>query len=206
MFPLYDESHQRGKTPYLTIFLIIANVLIFFISLSNLDGFVLNFGFYPDRFFRHKDYFTIFSSMFLHGDFWHLFGNMWFLWVFGDNLERKLGSFKFLIFYLLCGIGSAVVYSFATADPSMPVIGASGAISGVLAGYLAFFPHNKIKALVPLFIFITTISIPAVIYIGVWFLYQLIYIGSDPFIAYWGHVGGFLTGFILAKLYQSFKG
>lgn len=205
MFPLYDESRQKGKTPYLTIFLIIANVIIFFISLSNLDGFIFKYGFSPEKFFSQKNYFSIFSSMFLHGDFWHLFGNMWFLWVFGDNLERKFGSFKFLIFYLLCGLGSAFLYSLTTSESMIPVIGASGAISGVLGGYLVFFPRNKIKAIVPLLFIFTIVSIPAIVYIAIWFLYQFLSAGSDSFIAYWGHVGGFLTGLFLAKLFQLSK-
>ncbi|PIR02361.1 MAG: rhomboid family intramembrane serine protease [Candidatus Nealsonbacteria bacterium CG_4_9_14_3_um_filter_35_11] len=200
MFPLYDESHIRGKTPWATIFLIILNVALFFISLINLDSFIAVYGFSPKGFFIQEKYFSVFSSMFFHGGFLHLLGNMWFLWVFGDNLEKKLGKIKFLSFYLLCGLGSALLYSFTAADKTIPVIGASGAISGVLGGYLILFPKNKVRALVPLIFIWTVISVPAVIYILIWFLYQILYLGSDPFVAYWGHIGGFLTGILLIKL------
>lgn len=202
MFPFYDESRVKGKIPLATISLIFLNVAIFFISLSNLDFFIENFGFIPERFFRGEAIFSIFSAMFLHGGFSHLFGNMWFLWIFGDNVEVKLGKLKFLIFYLLCGLGATFLYFITTADKSIPVVGASGAISGILGAYLILFPRNKIRALVPMFYFYRIMTIPAIFYIGIWFLYQFLYMGVDPFVAYWGHIGGFLTGLLLIKIFE----
>jgi len=201
MFPLYDESRVPRKTPWVTIALIILNVALFFISLPELDAYTENLGFIPALFFQGKALSSLFTSMFLHGGFFHLFGNMWYLWIFGDNVERKLGKIRFLVFYFLSGIGSSLLYSVTAANRSIPVIGASGAISGVLAGYLVLFPRHNIRALVPLFWFWRIISVPALIFIGIWFLYQLLYMGSDPFIAYWGHIGGFLTGLALILLF-----
>jgi membrane associated rhomboid family serine protease len=202
MIPLYDESRIKGKISYATISLIILNTFFFLYSFFNLEYFVNTFGFAPAHLFDGR-FFTVFSSMFLHGDVFHLIGNMWFLWVFGSALESRLGVFKFLAFYLVCGIGGAVVYSLAMADPSAVVIGASGAISGVLGGYLVLFPKNKIKAFLPLIFFFTIISVPAVIYIFIWFLYQIFSLSSiETTVAYWGHIGGFITGILLIKKFN----
>lgn len=202
MFPISDESRIGEKIPWLTVFLISLNVFLFFISLTNLEILIDNFGLIPVKIFQGQALFSFISSMFFHGGLSHLFGNMWFLWIFGDNLERKLGKLKFLIFYLLSGIGSGLIYSFLTTDKSIPVIGASGAISGVLAGYLVCFPRNKIRTLVPGFWFWHIISVPAIFFIGIWFLYQFLYLNVDPFIAYWGHIGGFITGLILINFFK----
>jgi len=202
MFPLYDESHIRGKTPWATIFLIILNVALFFISLINLDSFIAVYGFSPKGFFIQEKYFSVFSSMFFHGGFLHLLGNMWFLWVFGNNLEKRLGKFKFLAFYLLTGLFSALVYLILASKNSIPAIGASGAISGVLGGYLVLFSRHKIVSLVPIFFFIHLIAVPALIFIGIWFLYQLLYIGTETAVAYWAHIAGFLAGILLIKLFS----
>lgn len=202
MLPLYDESRISKKTSWATISLIVINVVLFLISLQDLQGYVFRFGLIPVNLLRGQGLFAVFSSMFFHGSFFHLFGNMWFLWVFGDNLEKYLGKIKFLILYILSGIGAALFYSVFAPAKSIPVIGASGAISGVLAGYLVIFPQHRIKTLVPLFFFWTIISIPALIYIAIWFLYQFLYLGTDPFIAYWGHIGGFLSGLLLINLFK----
>ncbi len=198
MFPLYDENRIRGRIPSGTILLIVLNAVFFFYTYPDLGYYVSLFGFFPDRLFDGQ-FFTVMTSMFLHGSFWHLLGNMWFLWIFGDSLESKLGSVKFLLFYLLCGVGSAVGYATATAGTSA-VIGASGAISGVLGGYLVLLPKNKIKAYIPpVFLF----SIPAIIYIFIWFLYQLFSTGSfDAGIAYFAHIGGFITGMLFINLFK----
>lgn len=200
MFPLYDESRTPGKIPWVTIIFILLNVTLFFISLSDIENYIENFGFFPILFLQGKAFFSLFSSMFLHGGLSHLFGNMWFLWIFGDNLENRLGKIRFSIFYLLSGIGGSLLYSFTAVDKSIPVIGASGAISGVLAGYLILFPRNNIRALVLTLWFWRIISIPALIYIGIWFLYQFLFMGTYSFIAYWAHIGGFLAGLILIQL------
>ncbi|MDD5098137.1 MAG: rhomboid family intramembrane serine protease [Candidatus Pacebacteria bacterium] len=204
MFPLYDESRIKGKIPWVTMGLIILNTFFFLYSFFNLEYFINNFGFVPSHLFDGR-FFTVFTSMFLHGNLFHLIGNMWFLWIFGGALEARLNSFKFLAFYFVCGIGGALVYSLAMADSSAVVIGASGAISGVLGGYLVLFPKNKIKALVPLIFFFTIISVPAVIYIFIWFLYQIFSLSSiETTVAYWGHIGGFITGMLMIKRFKRF--
>lgn len=202
MFPLYDESRIRGTISFATISLIVLNVFFYLYTIFNLEYYINVFGFAPGNLFDGRIY-TVFTSMFLHGNFFHLIGNIWFLWVFGEALEAKLGSLKFLAFYLACGIGGAVVYSLAMADPSQIAIGASGAISGVLGGYLIMFPKNKIKAFVPLIFFFTIASIPAVVYIFIWFLYQLFSLSSiETTVAYWGHIGGFITGMLLINKFK----
>jgi membrane associated rhomboid family serine protease len=196
MFPLYDEERKKRKFPLMTVFLIFLNFLIFFYTFFDLQFFIEKFGLIPNQVLKGKRLFTFFSSMFLHGSFSHLFGNMWFLWIFGDNVEHKLKRLRFLLLYFFSGIGSALLYSFTASNKNIPVVGASGAISGILAAYLIFFPKNRIFTLVPFFYFYRILAIPAVFYIGFWFLYQFLYIGTDPFVAYWGHIGGFLTGLL----------
>lgn len=199
MFPLYDENRTRGNFPFATVLLIALNTIIFFYTFQNLDSFVSIFGFSPDKLWDGQ-FFTVFTSMFLHGSIWHLLGNMWFLMVFGDSLESRMGSLKFMFFYLFCGIGSAVVYSLASADQASTVIGASGAISGILGGYLILLPKNRIKAYFPPIFFF---SIPAVIYIFFWFLLQLFSTGIvSTDVAYWAHIGGFVTGMLFISLFK----
>jgi len=202
MFPLYDETRIPGRKSIVVKILIAANAVLFFVSLKNLDRFIGSFGLVPELLFRGERAYAVFTSMFLHGGFLHLFGNMWFLWVFGENLEKRLGSFKFLLFYLVCGAGSVLAYSFFAPDRTIPVIGASGAISGILGGYLVLFPRHRIKAMVPLFYFIRMMSIPAAVYVAVWFLYQFFYMGTDSMVAYSAHVSGFLTGLLLILFFR----
>jgi membrane associated rhomboid family serine protease len=204
MIPISDES-RVGKIPLITISLIFFNFAIFLITLSNLDFFVENYGLIPEEILKGKALFTLFSSIFLHASFSHLFGNMWFLWIFGDNVENKIGKIKFLILYFLSGLGSSLLYLLTAVDKTTPVVGASGAISGVLGAYLVLFPKNRIRALVPVFYFYRIVLIPAVVYIGIWFLYQFLYMGIDPFVAYWGHIGGFLTGILLVRILSNKK-
>ncbi|MCK9578033.1 rhomboid family intramembrane serine protease [bacterium] len=203
MFPLYDESRVKGKWPFFTILLIIVNIAIFFYTFPNLE-FCSNFyGFHSSDFLNGKIY-TVFTSMFLHADIFHLLGNIWFLWVFGDNLEAKLGNIKFLLFYLFCGVFSALIYSITSFGSTYPVIGASGAISGVLGGYLIMFPRNKIKAVVPLIVWFLA-SIPATVFIAIWFVLQFVSMGSNDMVAYSGHIGGFLAGVLFVKKFKKFK-
>ena len=139
--------------------------------------------------------------MFFHGGFLHILGNMWFLGVFGPNLERRIGHWRFLLFYILCGLIAALFYLFFNQQSTLPVIGASGAISGVLGGYLVVFPNHKIRTLLPIFIFIDIISVPAIFFIGFWFLYQLLYVGAGTMVAYVAHIGGFVAGMFLIKFF-----
>jgi membrane associated rhomboid family serine protease len=198
MFPLYDENRIRNKIPFATVLLIVLNTVLFFYTSQNLDYYISAFGFSPHNLWDGQ-FFTIITAMFLHGSIWHLLGNMWFLWIFGDSLEARMGSVKFLLFYLFCGVGSGIFYALASTDASL-VIGASGAISGVLGGYIVMLPGNKIKAYFPPIFFL---SVPAIIYIFVWFLLQLFSVGDIlANVAYWAHVGGFLTGMVSVKLFR----
>lgn len=204
MFPIYDEKRVKGNLPIFTILLIITNIFIFFYTFSYLD-FCSNFyGFRSSDFFNGRFY-TVFTSMFLHADIFHLLGNMWFLWVFGDNLEARLGNVKFLLFYLFCGVCSAIVYAITSFGSIDPVIGASGAISGILGGYLVMFPKNKIKSIIPLLVVWIPISIPAIVFIAIWFGLQFFSLGGDDMVAYWGHIGGFLAGALLIKKFKRYK-
>ena len=205
MLPLYDESHFKNRKAWAVLLLIALNAIVFLVSFKELEAFVDSYGLVPADFLSGRNNFTVISSLFLHADFLHLLGNMWFLWIFGKNVERKVGSLKFLFFYLFCGLGSAVLFSFAAVSKEIPVIGASGAVGGVLGAYLVFFPRNKIKTLVPLIFIWAIISVPAVFFISAWFFLQFfsLFSGSNM-VAYWGHIGGFLTGFFLAKAFKKY--
>ncbi|MDD3292873.1 MAG: rhomboid family intramembrane serine protease [Candidatus Pacebacteria bacterium] len=196
MFPLYDEKTKKG-IPFVTIALVVFNLYFFFISFSDPDFYFNNYAFSFRDLFNGSLY-TILTSMFLHGSILHLLGNMLFLWVFGRNIESKIGSFKFIVFYLLCGIISVLAYALME-DRGNALIGASGAISGVLGAYLILFPRNKIRAVVPIIVFWTTASIPAFVFIIIWFVIQLLSLGSDDMVAYSSHIGGFIAGMLLIK-------
>jgi len=200
MFPLYDESHVRRKTPIITIGLIFLNTLIFFFTLFNLESMVGEFGMLPQNILQGKRLETIFTSMFLHGGFLHLIGNMWFLWIFGDNLETRMGKIRFFLFYILCGFLAGFLYCFLSYNKEMPVVGASGAISGVLGGYLLLFPKNQVRTLLPLGFFWTTVSIPAGVFLIIWLFYQFFLPGEG--VATGAHIIGFLAGILLVKFFQ----
>ena len=147
-----------------------------------------------------------FTSMFLHGSWLHLLGNMWFLWIFGDNVEDMLGSWRFLVFYLLAGLGAGLAHYLVQPSSAVPTVGASGAIAGVLAGYLVIFPRARVTTLVPLGFFIQLMELPAMVLIGLWFAIQigsglLSFGGTGGGVAWWAHVGGFLVGAILVRLF-----
>ena len=198
MIPLYDKKKIKDGFPLVTTLLIVLNTIFFLYSISNLDYFISLFGFTSSNLLDGR-FFTAITYMFLHGNIWHLILNMWFLWVFGNNMESRLGRIKFLGFYFLCGVGGAIVYALAMSDPTAAVIGASGAISGVLGGYLVCFPKNKIKT----FLFLFVASIPAVIYIFVWFLLQLFSTSIiETSVAYWVHIGGFVSGMAFIKMFK----
>jgi len=179
MIPISDER-ESGKFPILTITLILINAVVFLFIFFNLDFFIQEFGFIPEKVKNGERLYTFLSSLFIHASFSHLIGNLWFLWIFGDNVEAKIGRIKFLILYFLSGLGSLILFSFTTSNKTIPVVGASGAISGILGAYLVLFPKNKIKAIVPFFYFYRIVSIPALFYIGIWFLYQFLYMSVDP--------------------------
>lgn len=204
MIPLRDSQPSQA-TPFVTIGLIAANVLVFLYQMS-LDRFSLNhlimeFGTVPGN--VHLT--SLVTSMFLHGGWLHLIGNMWFLWIYGDNVEDILGPWKYLLFYLTCGVAAAGLHVALSAGSRVPTIGASGAIAGVMGAYLVKFPRARIKTLVFLFVFVTVVEIPAVVILLYWFAIQLFSgIGSIGYsqvsqggVAWFAHVGGFVAGTIL---------
>ncbi len=221
MFPLYDENQTR-IIPYLTYGLIGMNILVFLheYSLSNeqLELFFRLYAVVPRELTANfaDEWTTLFTSQFLHGGWWHLISNMLFLWVFGNNIEDRLGHVKYLIFYLLCGALAALCQWFIGMNSGIPSLGASGAISGILGAYIIRFPQARIMSLVFLGFFVTTIRIPAIILIGIFFLQNVIsglaslQVATNMSVetggvAYWAHIGGFVFGVILAPLFGLFR-
>ncbi len=204
MIPLRD-TEPRFSTPLVTILLIAVNVAVFLFELS-LDEFSRNhflslYGIVPE----HLRYSSLLTSMFLHGGFMHVIGNMWFLWIYGDNVEDTLGHAKYLLFYLLCGLAAGLVHVVFNADSRVPTVGASGAIAGVMGAYMVKFPRSRIVTLVPVFFFLTTMEIPASVILVYWFVVQFFSgfwtIGASHLsqggVAWFAHVGGFLAGIVL---------
>lgn len=214
MIPIRDTIRARSF-PLVNWLLIALNVLLFTVILSlraDAEGLVYALGLVPKRLLTDPqwwDFLTPFTSMFLHGGWLHLGGNMLALYVFGDNVEDRLGSGRYLIFYLLCGLAAAFTHVFFNADSTVPTIGASGAISGVLAAYLIFFPSARVITLVPIFFLPWFVQIPAVVYLGFWFFAQLangvltVVRHHQPMggVAYWAHVGGFIAGLAFGPLF-----
>ena len=208
MFPLKDDNPTKN-TPFATIFIILFCITIFIyqLSLTELSNseFIYSYGMKPASLFSNNNFFasvgTVFSSMFMHGGFFHLAGNMLFLWIYGNNIEDAMGTFKFIFFYITCGIAASLLQASITPDSNIPMIGASGAVSGVLSAYFLLFPRAKVSTLIILFFFITVIRIPAGILISIWFATQLFnaYLidPSSPGVAWYAHIGGFVMGAIL---------
>jgi len=216
MIPLQDDIPSRSF-PFVNWLLIGANVFIFFMTLSlgaHAKNVVAIFGVVPKRFLSHfgvLQILTIYTSMFLHGSWAHIFSNMLALYIFGDNVEDRMGSGRYLIFYLLSGTAAAALHIFFNQNATIPTIGASGAISGVLGAYLVLFPRARVMTLIMLIFIPWFIDIPAIFYIGAWFGSQLlngmltIVEGAQSFggIAWWAHVGGFLAGILLVRLFTA---
>lgn len=211
MIPLYD-SHPARRFPFWTILIILLNVFVFFLQLTTQDpeAFVEQFALIPVLvdFSNPVTLLPFFTSQFLHGGFLHIISNMLFLWIFGDNVEGELGWFGFPFFYLFSGFtGGLAQYMFMT-DSTIPMLGASGAVAGVLGAYFVWFSHHTIKTLVPIFGFVTLINVPASIMLFYWIATQFLSgafsfsmdMGSIGGVAYFAHIGGFLTGWILAKI------
>ena len=210
MIPLKDTIQSRSF-PIINWILIALNLLVVFLLLSlgsKAESSVAIWGVVPARFLHSPgtmQFITLFTSMLLHGGWVHLLGNMLALYIFGDNVEDRLGSGRYLLFYFICGLAAAAAHIAVNPTSSAPTIGASGAISGVLAAYLIFFPSARVITLIPLFIFPWFVEIPAVFYLGFWFLSQLLngalsVVQTFGGIAYWAHVGGFIAGLILGPL------
>lgn len=211
MIPLRDNIPST-TLPFVTYGLIGANVLAFLFELSlgpNLERFMYIFGVVPANVTTiiseapqliHYAVFPFFTSIFLHGGWMHLLGNMLYLYIFGDNVESALGHLRYLVFYLSCGVAASVVHIMFNSGSDMPTVGASGAIAGILGAYFLLFPKAKVITLVPIFFFITIIKVPALLFLGLWFLIQFLSGsmalggGGAAGVAWWAHIGGFAVG------------
>lgn len=206
MFPIRDHN-PSGRVPFVTYALIAANVAIFlsywglFADPRALNGFFTAWAVIPAQISDGAGYHTLISSMFLHGGVMHLAGNMLFLWIFGDNMEDEMGHIPYLLFYLASGVGAGLIQVISEPSSMVPTVGASGAIAGVMGGYILLFPKAKIDILLIFVIFFRVFTVPAVLVLGLWFAMQLFSsFGSNPLeggVAYWAHSGGFLVGVLL---------
>ena len=231
MFPLRDENPTSSQ-PVATLTIIVLCAL----SWALLQGFgnsqslahsLCSFGMIPAKLFAlipkgtrvpvggdmycvmegQRGIYTIISHMFMHGGWFHLIGNMWFLWIFGDNVEDSMGPFRFAIFYILCGLVAAGTQLITDTSSALPMVGASGAIGGVMGGYGRLYPHAKVHTLLILGFLFTTVSMPAYVMLGYWFLLQLIagipsLSAAGGGVAFWAHVGGFAAGYVLVTLFR----
>jgi membrane associated rhomboid family serine protease len=228
--PLRDDNPTQ-ITPYVTYGLILLNILVFFYEASlsppALEAFFREWAVVPAELSAsfqgqvtsttRPEWFTLITSQFLHGGFLHLGGNMLYLWIFGNNVEERLGRVKYLIFYLLCGILASLAQWYFAQDSNIPSLGASGAIAGVMGAYILRFPQARVLTLIPLGILLYPIRIPALFFLGIWFAQQALYglvslnaptnIGMESGgIAYWAHAGGFVVGAVLGPLFGLFSG
>jgi membrane associated rhomboid family serine protease len=202
VIPLRDVIPSR-TTPVVTVTIILINAVVFLYEASlvepALQRFVFAYGLVPALF----DPIAVLTSMFLHGGWMHFLGNMLYLWIFGDNVEDRLGHARFLVFYLLCGIAAALAQVWMSPFSRIPMVGASGAIAGVMGAYFVLFPHSRVLTLVPIFFFIELVEIPAIFFLGIWFVMQFLSgvgsIGVETSqdvggVAFWAHVAGFAAG------------
>lgn len=211
MIPLYDTVRSR-RFPFINILLILANIAVFLYEIqlrpSALQGFIFQWGLIPSHFWSNPStyWITIYSAMFLHGGWLHIISNLWVLYIFGDNVEERMGSFRYLIFYLLSGTAAGLLQAYVLPTSAQPMIGASGAIAGVLGAYLVLFPHSRIASLVPIIFIFTVIEIPAFIFLLLWFgtqIYSGLFGAQSSGIAWWAHVGGFLFGIVMVWFFAT---
>ncbi|MFZ1106286.1 MAG: rhomboid family intramembrane serine protease [Hyphomicrobiaceae bacterium] len=211
MFPIGDDNTARRSLPVVTYALIAANVLFFLVELSGGQAFIQQWAFIPRRFTDDPAGAapTIFTAMFMHAGWLHLGGNMLYLWIFGDNIEDRFGSAKFLIFYLVCGLAATFAQYYVSPGSRIPNVGASGAIAGILGSYLLLFPHARVRVL----LYNRIVHMPAIAVLGFWIVLQ-IFAGAGALfataqsedvggVAYMAHVGGFVAGFLLTLLLRS---
>jgi len=233
MIPIRDDA-PRYTTPWVNNFLLAINIIVFLMmwltDASSRQAFVNTFGFLPAKISAliegaqyvrvpgglvpvtlESAFIPVFTSMFMHASWLHLAFNMWALWIYGDNLEDYLGHFRYLTFYLLCGVGAAALHTVLNWESTIPSVGASGAIAGVMGAYLLVYPHASVTTLVPFFVFITFVRLPAWLVLGYWFVGQFLSGAATSIvatrqttggggIAFWAHVGGFVAGMLLIKL------
>lgn len=216
MFPIRDTVTSKNY-PVVNTTLIGINVAVFLVQISQGPGFerfVFTYGLVPARFFVPSavipSLFSLLSFMFLHGGFLHLIGNMWSLYIFGDNVEDRLGSANYLVFYLLAGLTSGLCHMLLNLHSTVPTIGASGAIAGVMGAYFILYPHSRILTLIPIIIIPWFVEIPAIFFLGLWFVMQVMNAtatsGMGAGIAWWAHIGGFVFGIIWLKLFHVVPG
>jgi membrane associated rhomboid family serine protease len=207
MFPIGDDDSSQRSVPIVTYVLIVLNVLFFFVELNGGDPFIERWSVVPRRLVANPgtDFITVFSSMFMHGGWLHLGGNMLYLWIFGDNVEDRFGHAKFALFYLLCGIAATFAQVLVSAGSNIPNLGASGAIAGVLAAYIILFPRGQVRVLMGRGV----VPMPALVVIGLWIVLQFVNgIGSitqsaeTGGVAYMAHIGGFVAGLVLTFLFR----
>ncbi|HRN70633.1 MAG TPA: rhomboid family intramembrane serine protease [Candidatus Woesebacteria bacterium] len=207
MFPLYDSS-DKDTFPLVNYAIIILNVFVFYVQLSspNFERFIYQYGFIPQRFnpFFLESYGFIVTSMFMHGGFWHIISNLWFLHIFGDNVEDRMGHVGYAFFYILAGIVATFTQYIFMMGSSIPLVGASGAISGVAGAYFLLFRNSKVKSLVFAGYYVTTANLPVWLFLGYWFTIQLLsgFATFDPNaqsgVAWFAHIGGFIFGLFIA--------
>ena len=205
MLPIKDENPSR-TTPIVTWIIIVVNVFVFIytyiIDGGNFENYILSFGTIPEKILHGESIHTLLTSMYMHGGLMHIFGNMLYLNVFGDNVEDICGHLKYFAFYTICGVSASLTHIFLTSNPYIPAVGASGAVSGILGAYVVLYPHARILTAV-FFRIIYFIRVPASLFIGFWFVMQLLLssyeiLGYAIGIAVWAHIGGFIVGLVLA--------
>ena len=217
MIPIRDAIRSKNF-PAVNVLIIGLNIVVFLWELlqgPDLKEVFYVYGMVPLRysnpelaahFTNFKQYLPFLTSMFLHGGFLHIIMNMWFLYIFGDNIEDRLGHIRYLAFYLFCGVAAGLVHLFTNWNSNVPTIGASGAISGVMGAYLLLYPRSRILTLIPIFFFFQFVEIPAFIFLAFWFLLQLFSAGLTPRnvggVAFWAHIGGFVAGLIFIRIFD----
>ena len=216
MIPLRDTI-PAVKFPFVTIALILINILVFLYEVSlgeKTNQFVASLGMIPERYFYLTEHqwinvpgrFVPFvTSIFLHGGWLHLIGNVWFLWIFGDNVEDRLGHGRYFIIYILMGVTAGFIHAYMNPSSAIPVVGASGAIAGVMGTYFIYFPRARILTLIPIFIFLHFVELPAFLFLGIWLLFQILSSkltdASQGGVAWFAHIGGFVSGILIAFIY-----
>lgn len=225
MFPLKDNIPAQ-QFPVINTGLIVVNTVVFLFEFAQgpeFDSLIMQHGFIPARFiwqqsenlFDLSRFSPVFSSIFMHGGFIHLISNMWMLWIFGDNVEDCMGHGRYLLFYLLCGTVSVFAQGVSAPDSQIPLVGASGAISGVLGGYFLTYPRARVLTMIPIFVFFYMVELPAFFFLGFWFLFQFLQgyaqqlaVGADlqGGVAWWAHVGGFGAGVLLIGFFRQRHG
>lgn len=218
MIPIRDQLQSKSY-PVVTHGIIGLNVLVYLYQMTqgeNIERFIYTYGLVPARysvpdiaahFSTGEQVTALLSFMFLHGSFFHLLGNMWSLYIFGDNVEDRMGPVRFLVFYLLCGWASGLAHLWSNWGSTVPTIGASGAIAGIMGAYFILFPGARIITLIPIFFIPYFIEIPAIVFLGIWFLFQFFYASlpgpeGGGGIAWWAHIGGFVFGMVMVKIFS----